>query len=55
MAILVVERTQNGYLRVVDLAAMLYSSAFVPVTPSMMAGAERRIFETPLRMLSSAL
>jgi len=56
VAILLVERTQKGHLRVVDLAAMLCSSAFVPcdsiheVAMANRLVAERRIFEKPLRM-----
>lgn len=56
VAILLVERTTKGHLRVVDLATMLCSAAFLPcdsmyeVAMANRLVAERRFFEKPLRM-----
>jgi hypothetical protein len=56
IALLLVERTTKGHLRVVDLAMMLCSSAFLPcdsiheVAMANRLVAERRVFEKPIRM-----
>jgi hypothetical protein len=56
VALLLVERTTKGHLRIVDLAALLCSSAFLPcdsIHEIAMANrlvAERRVFEKPIRM-----
>ncbi|WP_267904876.1 DUF1173 family protein [Paraburkholderia acidisoli] len=53
---MLIERTTNGYVRVVDLAAMLCSSAFLPcdsIHEVAMANRlvnERRVFEKPMRL-----
>lgn len=56
IALLLVERTAKGHLRVVDLAAMLCSSTFLPcdsiheVAMANRLAVERRAFEKPIRM-----
>jgi hypothetical protein len=56
IGLLLVERTTKGHLRVVDLAAMLCSTAFLPcdsiheVAMSNRLVAERRVFEKPVRL-----
>jgi hypothetical protein len=56
IALLLVERTMKGHLRVVDIAAMLCSSAFLPcdsiheVALANRLVAERRVFDKPIRM-----
>lgn len=59
IALLLVERTTKGHLRVVDMAAMLCSSTFLPcdsiheVSMANRLVAERRIFEKPIRMAAN--
>ncbi|MBB2984282.1 hypothetical protein FHX57_006446 [Paraburkholderia tropica] len=56
IAVLLVERTAKGHLRVVDLAAMLCSSTFLPcdsiheVSMANRLVSARRIFEKPIHM-----
>lgn len=56
IGLLLVERTTKGHLRVVDMAAMLCSSAFLPcdsiheVAMANRLVAERRVFEKPIRL-----
>jgi hypothetical protein len=56
VALLLVERTKKGHLKLVDLAAMLWSSAFIPcdsiheVAMANRLVAERRSFLKPVRM-----
>lgn len=60
VAILAVERSRGGYLTVVDMAAMLANSAFLPCDSShevVMANhliAHHRVFEKPLRHTGGA-
>lgn len=56
VALILIERTPKGHLRVVDLAAMLCSAAFLPcdsmheVAMANRLVAERRIFDKPMRL-----